>query len=67
MVVDHVEDDLDPSAMQRFDHVAKFVQRARGVPAGAVAVVRGEKRKRLVAPIVAEPRRTVVLIEREDR
>jgi hypothetical protein len=31
MVVDDIEDDLDPGAMQRLDHIAKLVERAERI------------------------------------
>ena len=43
MVVDDVENDLDPGAVQRLDHVAKLVERASRIPTRAVARVRREK------------------------
>src|SRR5207237_5454421 len=63
VVVDDVEDDLDSSAVQRFDHVAELVDCAERIRSGAVPVMRREKRQRLIAPIVAEARRTVLLVE----
>jgi len=53
--------------MQRLDHVAKLVERAKRVGSGAVAVMRREKRQGLVPPIVAEALRSVLLVEGKDR
>ena len=50
-VVEHdVENDLDAGAVQRLDHVAKFVHRAERVLARAVGLVRREERDRLHSP-----------------
>ena len=65
VVVNDIEDDLDSSAMQRLDHVAKLVERAKRVGSGPV--MRREKREGLVPPVVAEARRTVLLVEGKDR
>jgi|GEM_PF-6300603 len=67
VVVDDIGDDLDSRAMQRLDHVAKLVERAKRVGSGAVAVMRREKRQGLVPPIVAEALRSVLLVEGKDR
>ena len=57
VVEDHIENDLDPGAMQRFDHVAKLVHRAERIPARAVGLVRRKKRDRRVTPIIDQSRR----------
>jgi hypothetical protein len=67
MVVDDIEDDLDPGAMQRLDHVAKFVERAERIRSGAVPAMRREKRQGLVSPIVTEARRPVLFVESKYR
>ena len=67
MIVDDIEDDLDPGAMQRFDHIAKFVERAERIRSRAVSRMRRKKRQRLVAPVITEPGRTVLLVERKYR
>src|SRR5262245_26225789 len=63
VIVDDVENDLDARAMQRLDHVAKFVNRTQRIRSRTVAVVNGEERKRLVSPVVAETGRAVLFIE----
>jgi hypothetical protein len=67
VVVDHVEDDLDPGAMQRLDHVTKLVESAEQIRPGAVSVMRRKKREWLISPVVAEAGRSVLLIERKHR
>jgi hypothetical protein len=67
VVIDNIEDDLDPGAMQRLDHVAKLVKRAERVWSRAIAVVRREKRERLIPPIITEARRTILFVEGKDR
>jgi len=67
VVVDDVENDLDPRAMQRLHHVAKFVERAKWIRSGAVSVMRPEKRQGLISPIIAETRRTILLVEGKNR
>ena len=63
MIVDDIEDDFDPGAVQRLDHVAKLIERAEWVGSGAVAAMRGEKREGLISPIVSKTRRTVLLVK----
>ena len=65
MVERHVEDDLDPGAMQRLHHVAELVERAEGSRARAVGRVGREKGERRVAPVVREPRRRILRVELE--
>ena len=67
VVVDHVEDDLDAGAVQRLDHVPELVERAERVGPRAVAGMGREERDRLVAPVVDQPRRRVLLVEGEHR
>ena len=45
VVVDDIEDDLDADAVQRLDHVAELVERAKWVCSGAVAAMGGEKQR----------------------
>ena len=67
-VIEHdVENDFDPGAMQRLDHVAKFVDRAERILPRAVGLVRREERDRRVAPVVDLSRRTVVGVELKHR
>ena len=51
MVVDHVQNDLDPGGMEPADHGLKFPQRASAHVAG----FRRKERKRVVAPVVPQP------------
>ena len=44
VVVDDIEDDLDPGAMQRLDHIAKLVERAERIRSRAVSGMRRKKR-----------------------
>ena len=67
MVVDDVEDDLDPGAVQRLDHVSKLVERAERVGSRAVAVMRRKKRERLISPIIAEAGWTVLIVKSKNR
>src|SRR5436190_1467131 len=65
---DRIEDDLDPGAMERLDHVTKLVQRAERVRPRAIAVVRREKRERLIPPVIAAKARwTILFVEGKDR
>jgi hypothetical protein len=67
VVIDDIEDDLDPGAVQCLDHVAKFVERAQRLRPGAVPAMRREKRQGPISPIIAEARRTVLLVECKHR
>ena len=67
-VVEHdVENHFDARAVQGLDHVAELVDRAERILPRAVRRVRGEERDGLVAPVVDQPRRAGVRIEREHR
>src|SRR4030095_9930493 len=66
VVEDHIEDDLQARAVQGLDHLAKLVERAERVFAQAVAGVRREEGDRLIAPVVLQPRRGVLLVELKD-
>ena len=67
VVVDDVEDHLEPGSMHGLDHVAELVERGgRARPAG-VGGVRREERDRLVAPVVGAAGRRRQRIELEDR
>ena len=60
-VVEHnVENDFDARAMQGFDHVAKFVDRAEPILTRAVCLMRRKERDRRIAPVVDVPRRTIL-------
>jgi hypothetical protein len=67
VVVNDIEDDLDSGAVQRLDHVTKLVEHTERVPSRTVSIMRREKRKRLIPPIIAEARRTILFVEGEDR
>ncbi len=54
VVVDDVEDDLDPRSVQRLDERLELVDLAAGVPGGRVLVVRCEESESVVAPVVAQ-------------
>ena len=53
--------------MQRFDHVAEFVEYTERIEARRVAGVRRKKRQRLISPVVDEPGRRRLFIERKYR
>jgi hypothetical protein len=53
VVVDHVEDDLDPGRVQRADHGLELLHLLAAAAAGGVGVVRGEETDGVVAPVVA--------------
>ncbi len=55
VVVDDVEDDLDPGRVQRLDHRLELAHLIAGVPGATVVAVRREEAERVVAPVVAEP------------
>ena len=67
VVVDHVEDDLEPRPVERLDEVAELVDRALRAGPAAVGAVGREERDRLVAPVVGPVARRVVGVEREHR
>ena len=67
-VVEHdVENDFDARAMQRLDHVAKFVDRPQRILPRAVSLMRGEERDRRIAPVVDFARRAVLGVELKHR
>src|SRR5580765_5203277 len=67
-VIEHdVKNDLDPSPVQRFDHVAKFVNRAQRILPRAIRGVRRKERNWCIAPIVNPSRSTILDIEMETR
>jgi hypothetical protein len=53
VVVDDVEDDLDPSRMQRADGDLELLHLLAPVAEARVAVVRRQETDRVVAPVVA--------------
>ena len=55
VVVDDVEDHLDPGAVQRLDHVLELEHRVARSAARAVRRVRRQVAERVVAPVVAQP------------
>ena len=55
VVVDHVEDHLDARLVERPHHGLELGDRAAGMPAGRVLVVRGEEAEGVVAPVVSQP------------
>ena len=68
MVVDHIENHLDASAVQRLHHGTKLIEAAeRIVLVGAIRQMRSKERDRIVAPVINEPRRCVRCIELIDR
>src|SRR5690348_10092300 len=54
MVEDHIQNDLNPSAVQRLDHIAELVHRANWIAARTVARIRRKQRNRAVAPVIAK-------------
>ena len=63
MVVDNVQDDLDPGPVERLHQVPELVDRGlRAWPAG-VGAVRGKERHRLVAPVVGPAAGRVLGVE----
>ncbi len=65
VVVDHVEDDLDPGRVQRPDHPLELPDLLPCRAARRVAGVRGEVADRVVAPVVAQPPAQQVVLVRE--
>ena len=55
VVVDHVEDHLEPGPVQRLDHRLELVDLLAAVPGRAVAVVGREEADGVVAPVVGHP------------
>ena len=54
VVVDHVEDDLDPRLVQGLHHDLELLDLLTALSADGVFVVRGEEPDRVVAPVVAQ-------------
>ncbi len=52
VVVDHVEQDLQPGCVQGLDHGPELDHRVRGVVRRRVRQMRGEEPKRAVTPVV---------------
>ena len=67
MVEDHVENDLDPGAMQCLNHVAELIHRAERVLPRAVCLVRCKERDRRVTPVIDQPGRSILRIELKHR
>ena len=69
VVVDHVEDDLDPGLVEGAHHGLELADRAAGMLVGGILGVGGEKAERVVAPVVSQPQveQTVVVEELVDR
>ena len=67
VVEDHIENDLDARAVQRLDHVAKFVDRAERILTRAVGLVRRKERNRRVAPVVHSAPAGILSIELKHR
>ena len=67
VVVDDVEDDLEPGAVERLDEIAELVGGAERIGPAAVRGVRREVGNRLVAPVVRPSRRGGQPIELEHR
>ena len=55
VVVDDVQDDLDPGPVELADHRLELVDRRESVATGGVDVVRREEPDRVVSPVVGEP------------
>src|SRR6516162_10066012 len=55
VVVDYVEDHLDPRSMQRLDHLLEFRNLLAKRSAARKARVRSKKSNGVVAPIVGQP------------
>src|SRR5215831_4887417 len=52
--------------MQRLDHIAKFVDRAKGILTGTVGPMRCKEGDGRVSPVVDKTRRTVLRVELKD-
>ncbi len=55
VVVNHVEDDFEAGGVQGADHHLELMHRLAGALTGDVAQVGGEKRQRVISPVVAQP------------
>ena len=67
VIENYVENDLDSRAVQRFDHVAKFIDRAQRILTRAIRLVRRKERNRRIAPVIDSSRRGILSIELEYR
>ena len=63
VIEDHVENDFDSGAVQRFDHVAKLVNGPERILTRAIRLVRRKERNGRIAPIVHPSRRRILSIE----
>ncbi|OPZ24118.1 MAG: hypothetical protein BWZ01_02959 [Deltaproteobacteria bacterium ADurb.BinA179] len=63
VVENHVHDHLDAGGVQGPDHVPELVERSKWTAFGAVSRMRSEECHGTVAPVVAEPRGSVLHIE----
>src|SRR5262249_51423035 len=67
-VIEHdVENHLDAGAMERLDHVPKFVDGTRWIAPRTVSVMRCDERHRRIAPVIDVSRWTVLGVELEYR
>ena len=55
VVVDHIQDHLDPGGVQRLDHLLELGDLTAGMPRAGIARLRGEEVDGVVAPVVAQP------------
>ena len=67
MVKDHIKDNLDAGSMERFDHIAKLVDRAEKVLPSTIRGMRCEEGDWRVSPVVQMSRRAVLFIEVKNR
>ena len=65
VVVDDVEDHLDPGLVQRPDHGLELRDLFAPRSAGAIGVVRGEQADRVVAPVVRQPASSQAVVRHE--
>ena len=66
MIEYDVENDLDACPMQRFDHIAKFVQRAECILPRAIGLVRRKEGNWRIAPVIDSSRRAILGVELKD-
>ena len=55
VVVDDIDDDLEPCGVQRLDHVLELADLATPAAGGGVPGVGSEEADRVVAPVVRQP------------
>ena len=67
VVEHHVEDDLDAGPVKSLYHVTELVHGAECVGSRAISWVRREEGDRLVTPVVDQPRRASLGVERVHR